>query len=162
MRRRCELRQAGAAILGMACGLLIVSGTARADCDHTGDSPIRKLGRGLANTATGVLELPIKMIHVGREDGPIAGATLGTLKGLKAAVIRTWAGVVDAVTFPIGWPNDGHPMVSPEFLFQGDDDEDEDEDENSEDACCRMKSTACPHAKPQQESSLEDEPHHTP
>ena len=80
------------------------------------DGPVRKLGRGNANMATGAAELPLAMEQTSREEGELAGATVGTLKGIGKAVGRTLAGGFEALTFLFPNPNVGYtPLVYPEF-----------------------------------------------
>ncbi len=80
------------------------------------DGPVRKLGRGLANLATGPAELPLAMEQTAREEGELAGATLGVLKGVGKAVGRTLAGGFETLTFLFPNPDIGYtPMVYPEY-----------------------------------------------
>jgi len=81
------------------------------------DTPLRKLGRGVANIGTGVLELPINIVAVTEEDGYVAGVTYGIVKGLAWSVLRTMVGVYEVVTFPIPFPQDYEPVLEPEFLL---------------------------------------------
>ena len=83
--------------------------------------PLRKLGRGLANVVTGVLEIPIKMSAMNAERGPVAAISVGFISGAGAAITRTVAGVVESVTFLFPLPRyDYGPLVMPEFLLQPD------------------------------------------
>ena len=67
--------------------------------------PVEKLGRGIANVAFGVFELPMQWTAVTREEGGIAGITKGTLKGVCYVVARLAVGVTDIVTFPFPLPD---------------------------------------------------------
>lgn len=80
--------------------------------------PLRKLGRGLANTLTGVVEIPKKVILISKNENPLLGLTWGLIKGAAAGLLRTAAGVYETVTFPIPAPADYEPMVQPEFVFE--------------------------------------------
>ncbi|MFC1631458.1 exosortase system-associated protein, TIGR04073 family [Candidatus Omnitrophota bacterium] len=80
--------------------------------------PIRKLGRGLANAVTGVVEIPKKVILISKNDNPVLGLTWGWIKGAAVGLLRTAAGVYETVTFPIPAPADYEPMISPEFVFE--------------------------------------------
>lgn len=80
-------------------------------------TPIRKISRGIANTVTGVLELPMKIVEVTEEEGYIAGATYGVMKGLGWAVLRTLVGVYETVTFVVPFPLHYDPIIEPEFLL---------------------------------------------
>jgi putative exosortase-associated protein (TIGR04073 family) len=86
------------------------------------DVPVlRKLGRGLSNTVLSIAEVPFRMGSVGRHEGPFAGVTLGLLSGVGNALVRTAAGVIEVMTFPLPLPRrDYAPLVEPEFLFQPD------------------------------------------
>ena len=79
--------------------------------------PIRKLGRGLANTLTGMVELPYKIQEVHEESGPAAAATYGVLKGLVDGIYRTLVGVYETATFFIPFPKNYAPIVEPEFVL---------------------------------------------
>lgn len=82
------------------------------------DGVLRKLGRGLANVATGVLEIPRTTELVTRKDGAIAGMTVGVVKGLWNVVVRELAGVYETVTFLIDAPKGFAPLVHPEFVWE--------------------------------------------
>ncbi len=79
--------------------------------------PIRKLGRGLANSLTGMVELPYKIQEVQEENGPAAAATYGVLKGLIDGVYRTLVGVYETATFFIPYPKNYAPIIEPEFVL---------------------------------------------
>ena len=80
--------------------------------------PMRKLGRGLINTLTGVVEIPKKVILISKNDNPVLGLTWGWIKGAAVGLLRTAAGLYEVVTFPIPAPADYESMVSPEFVFE--------------------------------------------
>ena len=73
-----------------------------------------KLTRGIANTATGFMELPKTMILASQKEGIVYGVTAGFLAGLLNVVGRTVLGVMDVVTFPI--PTG--PTVSPRYIWE--------------------------------------------
>jgi putative exosortase-associated protein (TIGR04073 family) len=75
----------------------------------------KKLGRGLANTAFGWLEVPKGIEKVGDENNFIAALTWGTIYGAGNAVVRTLAGVYEIVTFPVPAPPNFEPLVKPDF-----------------------------------------------
>ena len=79
--------------------------------------PIKKLGRGLANTVTGMVELPYKIQEVHEESGPVAAATYGVLKGVTDGIYRTLIGVYETVTFLIPFPKNYAPIIEPEFVL---------------------------------------------
>ena len=104
----------------IAAGALVVLVLAGADTAQAKDCmncpATQKLGRGLANTVLGVVEIPATMIETGRVHGQMAGFFVGTLKGICRAVLRVGAGVIDTVTFPFPMPMpDYEPMITPEF-----------------------------------------------
>ncbi|MCQ9208162.1 MAG: exosortase system-associated protein, TIGR04073 family [Omnitrophica bacterium] len=80
--------------------------------------PLRKLGRGLVNTLTGVVEIPKKVILISKNDNLFMGLTWGLVKGLAVGLLRTATGVYETVTFPIPAPADYEAMISPEFVFE--------------------------------------------
>ncbi len=80
-------------------------------------SPIRKLGRGIANIGTGILELPINIVNVTEEDGYIAGVTYGVMKGLAYSLLRVAVGAYETVTFIVPVPFHYDPVLEPEFLL---------------------------------------------
>ena len=98
------LAASSAAIRPVAPGLFVGNGPATAHAS----GPMRKLGRGLANTVTGVLELPAQIGRTTELDGSIAGASLGVLRGVGWSLGRTLAGMYEVVTFLL--PN--HPEVN--------------------------------------------------
>lgn len=91
------------------------------------DRIIRKLGRGMSNTAFGVLEFPLKWFEVNREEGGIAAITYGTFRALGYFVVREVVGVVEILTFPVPLPNCSYvpgsdewgygPIIRPEWVI---------------------------------------------
>lgn len=81
---------------------------------------VRKLGRGIANTLTGPIEMLIGIEDTFYEKGPAAAVTYGVLSGLYKTALRTCVGVFEVVTFPIPIPADYAPIVEPEFLLSPD------------------------------------------
>ena len=77
----------------------------------------RKLGRGAANVLSAPLEVIRKPFLVGQADGGVAGATVGVVQGVGAAIIREGAGLMEVVTFWTPFPNDFRPLVTPEFIY---------------------------------------------
>lgn len=73
-----------------------------------------KLRRGLANFATGWVEIPTEMNKSIKESNPVFGVLVGTIKGTAKGIVRTAAGVFDTVTFPI--PPYDKTWVKPEFI----------------------------------------------
>jgi putative exosortase-associated protein (TIGR04073 family) len=84
------------------------------------DTALDKLGRGLANTLTGVFELPKNMGDESEANGVFAGLTTGAIKGLMDVLIRELVGIYEIATFPIPVPAGYKPILEdPEyFLFK--------------------------------------------
>ena len=83
-----------------------------------GSGVTRKLGRGVANTGLGWVELFKGVQDVGGESGFWAGATWGPIYGTLNAVRRTAVGVYETATFPISNKGRFEPVLEPEFILQ--------------------------------------------
>lgn len=94
-------------------GLMALSVSAYAEENNA----LAKLGRGLTNAVTGVVEVPKQIYLVSMEKEPVTGITYGTAKGLCYGVLRTAAGVYDTVAFAI--PPYDKPIMEPAFVFEG-------------------------------------------
>lgn len=79
--------------------------------------PFTKLGRGVANTLTGWVELPKNVYSTSVEDNAFTGVTLGLAKGAGMAIVRTGAGIYEIVTFPFSLPENYKPILEPEYVF---------------------------------------------
>jgi len=79
----------------------------------------RKLFRGIVNSLTGFLELPITIFKVSKNEGYPKGLTYGTAMGITLAVQRTLIGLYDLLTFPIPNPEGFAPLIQPETIFSG-------------------------------------------
>ena len=97
----------------------LAAGPARAEdySDHAGRGALTKLFRGIANAATGWMEIPKQMIQTGQESGPAKGWTLGFAKGIGWAVARSVIGAYEIVTFPVPVPEGYRHIVDPEYVF---------------------------------------------
>jgi len=73
-----------------------------------------KLGRGLANIFTGVIEVPKNISREWRKSDPVTGVIVGGVKGVGWAATRMAVGVYDTVTFPIPVPPNYEPLMQPE------------------------------------------------
>jgi putative exosortase-associated protein (TIGR04073 family) len=79
-----------------------------------------KLGRGVTNTFTGILEIPKNIAREWKRAGePFTGAVVGTSKGIAWGFCRTVSGIYDVVTFPFAVPEDYRPLMEPEFVLPG-------------------------------------------
>ncbi len=76
-----------------------------------------KLGRGVANTLTGWVELPKNIYNISIEDNAFAGMTLGLAKGAGMTFVRTGAGIYEIATFPFPLPENYRPILEPEYVF---------------------------------------------
>ncbi len=79
-------------------------------------TPLNKLGRGVINTLTCLLEVPGEAIKVGQEKDPLTGATLGIVEGFCTAGLRGLTGIFDTITFLI--PPYDKPKMLPEYALQ--------------------------------------------
>ena len=76
-----------------------------------------KLGRGVANTLTGWVELPKNVYDTSVEDNAFAGMTLGLAKGAGMTLVRTGAGIYEVATFPFALPENYKTILEPEYVF---------------------------------------------
>ncbi len=79
--------------------------------------PFTKLGRGVANTLTGWVELPKNIYNTSVEDNAFSGLTLGLARGVGMSIVRTGGGLYEIVTFPFPLPQDYQPILQPEYVF---------------------------------------------
>ena len=108
----------------MLCGIVVLAlcggGASSEADDSTGGylrGATRKLGRGVANVSTGLLELIRTPYFVNQQDGGLASITVGIVQGVANAVVRELAGVYDVVTFPVPFPKEFCPVLRPEFVY---------------------------------------------
>ena len=76
-----------------------------------------KLGRGVANTLTGWVELPKNVYDTSVEENAFAGMTLGLAKGAGMTLVRMGAGIFEVATFPFPVPEEYKPVLEPEYVF---------------------------------------------
>ena len=89
------------------------------------DDALTKLGRGVANVATAPFEIFKGMGAASKEDGIIAGFTVGLFKGIFNMGKRATVGVYEVGTFPIPLPGHYEPLIdNPEYFFEKDDEDD--------------------------------------
>ena len=81
------------------------------------DDPFTKLGRGVANSLTGWLELPKNIYSTSVEDNALAGLTIGVAKGAGMTIVRTATGLYEVATFPFPLPQDYKAILEPEYVF---------------------------------------------
>lgn len=115
-----------------AVSTLIMAASADANAMSYENNPARKLGRGISNFCLGILEVPVKISDVNKEDGGIAAVSYGTVLGLSHFIYREVVGVCEILTFPAPLPGgdvelDGNgwgygPVINPEFIIDTDHD----------------------------------------
>lgn len=96
---------------------LLVVGLLTLSTPSYAQDAFKKLGRGVVNTLTGWLEVPKGIVDESKESNVFAGLTVGTIKGFGLGLVRTGAGVYEAVTFPFPIPEGYEPIVKPEFVY---------------------------------------------
>lgn len=101
------------AVCAQVCGLLLLGATV---C-HAESDAFTKLGRGVANTLTGWVELPKNVYNTSVEDNAFAGMTLGLAKGAGMTLVRTASGIFEIATFPFPLPEDYKAILEPEYVF---------------------------------------------
>lgn len=85
---------------------------------HAAEDPFSKLGRGVANTLTGWIEVPKNIYSTSHESNAFSGATLGLAKGAGMGIVRTGSGIFEILTFPFALPKDYKPILEPEYVFE--------------------------------------------
>ena len=72
-----------------------------------------KLGNGIVNVVTGVVEIPKTVMITSHAKGPAYAATAGFMTGIVQMLGRTLCGAVDLATFMI--PT--RPLVNPDYIW---------------------------------------------
>lgn len=78
-----------------------------------------KLSRGVANTFTGIAELPKQTILTGRDMGAIGYVVVGPLKGIGMTLYRTFIGLTETIFFAVPQPGYYDPMIAPTYVWEG-------------------------------------------
>jgi putative exosortase-associated protein (TIGR04073 family) len=78
-----------------------------------------KFSRGVANTFTGIVELPKQTILTGRDMGVLGYVVIGPLKGIGMTFYRTFIGMTETVFFAVPQPGYYDPMITPTFVWEG-------------------------------------------
>jgi putative exosortase-associated protein (TIGR04073 family) len=73
-----------------------------------------KLGIGLMNAMTGIVEIPKSMIVESNKEGIGMGLSVGLVKGMTNMLGRSVLGMADVISFPIPTK----PLVTPPVVFQ--------------------------------------------
>ena len=82
------------------------------------NGPFTKLGRGLANTFTGWIELFTTTHKACLEHDYMVGYLYGLPEGVVRSLLRTIAGIYEVVSFPIPIPADYESVIEPEFVMK--------------------------------------------
>ena len=80
-------------------------------------TPQAKLGRGLVNTLTGLLEIPSNELKTCKSDGAPIGLTVGLAKGIALGLYRTLVGVYEVVTFALPAPAGYEAITDPPTML---------------------------------------------
>lgn len=95
-------------------GALLSTGSAYAEHEHDYLSGFgSKVGQGLANAATGVVEIPKNIINISHEQNAFVGMTWGLLRGVMQTVSRTTVGAAELITSPIP----SHDFITPPYVW---------------------------------------------
>lgn len=73
-----------------------------------------KLGIGLINVTTGMVEIPKSIMVETEQENIWMGMSAGLAKGVVNAIGRSFLGMIDVVSFPIPTK----PLVTPPVVFQ--------------------------------------------
>ena len=103
-------------VKGFSTGIVVIFVLALATACFASD-PFTKLGRGVANTLTGWVELPKNIYKTSVDENAFAGMTLGLAKGAGMTIVRTGAGIYEIATFPFPLPENYKPILEPEYVF---------------------------------------------
>ena len=82
------------------------------------DGMANKLARGIANVATGWLEIPKQIMLTYEEEGGWKATTVGPLKGIGMTVVRTVAGASEAASFLLPYPGFYDPLLDPPYVWE--------------------------------------------
>ncbi len=82
-------------------------------------TPGQKALRGITNLTLGLfIEWPKTICYEAREQGPLIGIPAGFVAGFGLGLMRVGAGVYELATFPIAFPADYKPLLSPRYPFE--------------------------------------------
>lgn len=88
------------------------------DLDNSQSSAmLHKLGRGVVNLFTGVVEVPKAMAREWKRTDPVTGTVVGFFKGVGWGWTRTMTGAYEIATFPFPVPPGYEPIMEPEFVL---------------------------------------------
>lgn len=78
-----------------------------------------KMINGIANVATGFVEIPKTMIIASRSEGPVYGVTAGFILGIMQMTARTLYGALNVATFMIPTKS----LINPDYVWKDLDEE---------------------------------------
>jgi len=79
-----------------------------------------KAARGIANVATGWLEIPKQIYVTSQEEGTAKAIFVGPFMGIGMTIIRTLSGAAEFLTFYSAYPNFYAPYFEPAYVWQKD------------------------------------------
>jgi putative exosortase-associated protein (TIGR04073 family) len=85
--------------------------------DSNGTKIMKKLGRGLLNSVTCWMELPLAWVDYADQRDPFTAVVFGTADGIVKSVDRAAGGVYETVFFAVPSPRYYKPVLDPETLF---------------------------------------------
>jgi len=98
------------ALLPVFLGVLVImNAPATMAADNYGSQVADKFARGLANAATGWVEIPKNIIITTNDSNIAVGMTLGVVKGAMFTIARTVAGALELATFYLPTNESIHP-----------------------------------------------------
>ena len=107
-------------VMTLVVMLLLVVSSSPAHAEEPGlfEQIGTKFVRGVANLATGWVELPKQIYVVGTNEGWVAGAFRGPFDGMGMFFARTIAGAYEILTFPIPVPPHYQAMLRPDYVWE--------------------------------------------
>lgn len=82
-------------------------------------TPVRKLGRGVANIVTCPFEIPKQIMEkYCAANSMWDGMLIGLPVGIGMTVVRAAVGAFETVTFPFPVPDDYRPVLEPEYAWE--------------------------------------------
>ena len=69
--------------------------------ENYGEKTASKLGNGMLDIVTSILEIPKTIIKTTEEDGLVSGLTIGFVKGIANTAGQAVSGAVNVATFPV-------------------------------------------------------------
>ncbi len=82
------------------------------------DGAWKKAGRGMNNFVFGYYEMVLQARELAKTERWPTAISGGFFKGLFRGTLRTAAGVVELVTFPLPIPWGYAPLIEPEFVME--------------------------------------------